>query len=456
MVCEGVICCRVSPLQKALVVKLVKDGIGAMTLAIGDGANDVSMIQAADVGVGISGEEGLQAVNSSDYAIAQFRFLKRLLLVHGHWSYARNGTMILNFFYKNIVCIGVLWWFQIYCAWSSTYVLEYTYLLFWNSFWTIAPVIGIGLFDRFADDHVLMAVPELYWYGREGKWFGMRQFSVYMLDGVIQSAIIYFIILYAYFTTSARTDGWQVALYEFSTVMVFAAVFSANFFNGLNTSAWTAWVFFAVFIGDVLLWVYTAVYNAISPGWIVTPVWGNNPFLFESAFYWLSLPLTICLALLPRYLYKSCKFAFFPDDVDILRYIYKKDPHRDLTQDPLVRGPGSFNALKRRRPTSMISETRTESVASLPRPSMDLRSASRTDMSTGMRSVHRGFDFSTEENGVAMHRMQSRLSERRLSSRNLAGVPESGVQRKGTISHVLSVPRNFLRKKGSKAKDLGQ
>lgn len=91
---------------------MVKDGLGVMTLAIGDGANDVSMIQvwwilwfnrttslmvtvwqAADVGVGISGEEGLQAVNSSDYAIGQFRFLKRLLLVHGHWSYSRNGNM---------------------------------------------------------------------------------------------------------------------------------------------------------------------------------------------------------------------------------------------------------------------------------------------------------------------------------------------------------------------------
>ena len=90
MQCEGVICCRVSPLQKAQIVKLVKDGLGAMTLAIGDGANDVSMIQvcnknfihivskrsikAADVGVGINGEEGLQAVNSSDYAIAQVLF----------------------------------------------------------------------------------------------------------------------------------------------------------------------------------------------------------------------------------------------------------------------------------------------------------------------------------------------------------------------------------------------
>jgi phospholipid-translocating ATPase len=82
MLCEGVICCRVSPLQKALVVRLVKDGIGAMTLAIGDGANDVSMIQAADVGVGISGEEGLQAVNSSDYAIAQVHISHKPVCIH--------------------------------------------------------------------------------------------------------------------------------------------------------------------------------------------------------------------------------------------------------------------------------------------------------------------------------------------------------------------------------------
>ena len=95
--CKAVVCCRVSPLQKALIVRLVRDGIGAMCLAIGDGANDVSMIQQADVGVGVAGEEGLQAVNSSDYAIAQFRFLQRLLLVHGQWSYLRNSTMIVNF-----------------------------------------------------------------------------------------------------------------------------------------------------------------------------------------------------------------------------------------------------------------------------------------------------------------------------------------------------------------------
>lgn len=113
MLCKAVICCtspmpstkpwphltslvgRVSPLQKALVVKLVKKNTKSILLAIGDGANDVSMIQAAHVGVGISGVEGLQAARASDVAISQFRFLKKLLLVHGAWSYQRLSKLIL-------------------------------------------------------------------------------------------------------------------------------------------------------------------------------------------------------------------------------------------------------------------------------------------------------------------------------------------------------------------------
>jgi len=98
--CKSVICCRVSPSQKALVVRMVKLGLDVMTLSIGDGANDVAMIQEAHVGVGIAGEEGRQAVMSSDYAIGQFRFLARLILVHGRWSYRRIAEMIANFFYK--------------------------------------------------------------------------------------------------------------------------------------------------------------------------------------------------------------------------------------------------------------------------------------------------------------------------------------------------------------------
>jgi phospholipid-transporting ATPase len=108
--CKAVICCRVSPLQKALVVKLVKRHLKALLLAIGDGANDVSMIQAAHVGVGISGVEGLQAARSADVAIGQFRYLRKLLLVHGAWSYQRISRVILYSFYKNIAMFMTQFW----------------------------------------------------------------------------------------------------------------------------------------------------------------------------------------------------------------------------------------------------------------------------------------------------------------------------------------------------------
>ncbi|KDQ06150.1 hypothetical protein BOTBODRAFT_39791 [Botryobasidium botryosum FD-172 SS1] len=414
--CEAVICCRVSPIQKAHIVRLIKDGLGVMTLAIGDGANDVSMIQAADVGVGISGEEGLQAVNSSDYAIAQFRYLKRLLFVHGHWSYLRNSNMILNFFYKNIVGIGVLWWFQIYCGWSTQYVFEYTYLLFWNVFWSIAPVIAIGLFDRNVDDDILMALPPLYRYGREGRWFGSGVFTIYMLDGIYQSAVVFFFVFYTYATTTPRKDGWEIGMYEFSTVMVMSAVMAVNAFNGLNTHAWTGWVWFSVFFGVVLIWLYTAIYSVISPGWFVTYIFGNDWFLFHSAYFWLCLPLTISLAVLPRYLAKAFKFNYIPDDIDVVRWVRKMEPHRDIAHDPQLGGHFLIS------PHDEDDEDDTPG----PRPrsrlgrmhALDAR-GSTTDMSTGLHlAPSRGFDFDIEEGGVAIRRMQTDLSERSKAHRS--------------------------------------
>ncbi|KOM40287.1 hypothetical protein LR48_Vigan04g048500 [Vigna angularis] len=126
--CASVICCRSSPKQKALVTRLVKSGTGKTTLAIGDGANDVGMLQEADVGIGISGVEGMQAViMSSDIAIAQFKYLERLLLVHGHWCYRRMSPMICYFFFKNIT---------------------FGFTLFYSVFFSSLPVIALGVLDQ--------------------------------------------------------------------------------------------------------------------------------------------------------------------------------------------------------------------------------------------------------------------------------------------------------------------
>ena len=122
--CCSVICCRVSPLQKAEVVELVQQHTQSICLAIGDGANDVAMIQKAHVGVGISGNEGLQAANSSDFAIGQFRFLSRLLFLHGAWFYTRVSKVILYSFYKNICLYIIELWFAIYNAWTGQVLFE--------------------------------------------------------------------------------------------------------------------------------------------------------------------------------------------------------------------------------------------------------------------------------------------------------------------------------------------
>lgn len=165
--CKSVLCCRVSPAQKAAVVGMVKNGLDVMTLSIGDGANDVAMIQEADVGVGIAGVEGRQAVMSSDYAIGQFRFLQRLVLVHGRWSYRRLAETISNFFYKNMIWTFSIFWFQCFCDFDITYLMEYTYILMFNLFFTSVPVILLGVLDQDVSDTVSLAVPQLYRRGIE-------------------------------------------------------------------------------------------------------------------------------------------------------------------------------------------------------------------------------------------------------------------------------------------------
>ena len=118
---NSVICCRVSPKQKAMVVRLVISyRNGVTTLAIGDGANDVNMITSAHIGIGISGLEGQQAARSSDYAIGQFRFLKNLLFVHGREAYRRNAYLILYMFYKNVIYVLPIWWFGYLSFFSGT------------------------------------------------------------------------------------------------------------------------------------------------------------------------------------------------------------------------------------------------------------------------------------------------------------------------------------------------
>lgn len=424
--CKAVICCRVSPLQKALIVRLIKDGLGVMTLAIGDGANDVSMIQAAHVGVGIAGEEGLQAVNSSDYAIAQFRYLKRLVLVHGHWSYYRNSVMIANFFYKQFIQVGTLFWFQIYCAWSTTQAIDYVYILLWNAIWTVLAVICLGIFDRNINDKVLMQVPELYHQSRKGAYFGLKPFLIYFLDGIYQSVVLFFFFAYSYNTTTARNDGYDINLYEWSTGMAIASVLVANLFVGLNARAWTWFIFIGVWAGTVVMFCFAPIYAAFSS----TYSYGNNLFLYRSIQFWTLGFLTCFLALLPRLLAKCFRQSYYPTDVDILRYVDKRHNDYDFTRDPAIphaHADGAVFSDAAGRPSmthhtfaplvrAATSTSRFDApVDGAPlggvqmhelRQTASRASSTHYDMLTGEQRPNRGYTFSSDE-PTSLHKRKS-------------------------------------------------
>ncbi|CAF5066066.1 unnamed protein product, partial [Rotaria magnacalcarata] len=146
--CKTVICCRVTPLQKSQVVDLVIKYDKIIALAIGDGANDVSMIQKAHIGVGISGQEGRQAVLASDYSIGQFKYLERLLLVHGRWSYIRISKFLRYFFYKNFAFTFCQFWFALYCGFSAQTIFDAFFVTCYNIFFTTCPVLVLGVLDQ--------------------------------------------------------------------------------------------------------------------------------------------------------------------------------------------------------------------------------------------------------------------------------------------------------------------
>ena len=173
--CDAVIACRVSPKQKALLVKLVRNYVSPtpVTLAIGDGANDVGMIQEAHVGIGISGLEGQQAVNASDFAIAQFRFLQDLVLIHGRWNFLRMARVVLFSFYKNAAMAGTMIVFGRQCLYSGTPLYDMWVISMLN-FLAGIPILFLGMFDRDLDREYVKRNPIVYKSGPNNEHFTLR------------------------------------------------------------------------------------------------------------------------------------------------------------------------------------------------------------------------------------------------------------------------------------------
>ncbi|KAI5994780.1 phospholipid-translocating P-type ATPase [Pisolithus albus] len=358
--CETVVCCRVSPAQKALTVKLVKEGRKAMTLSIGDGANDVAMIQEANVGCGLLGHEGSQAAMSADYAFGQFRFLTKLLLVHGRWSYQRIADMHSNFFYKTVMWTLAMFWFLPFCYFDATYLYDYSFILLYNLVFTALPVIVLGAFDQDINAKAALAFPELYVRGIRGLEYTRLKFWTFMLDGLYQSAVVFFIPYLAWSLGLAVSwNGKGIdSLADLGTTVAVGAIFTANTYVGMNTHYWTFITWIVVIGSSLVMILWVVIYSYFPPNNFFTSTGAfvdEVEILFSNLIFWCSVVFSALVALAPRFIYKFVRSTYAPLDKDIVREAWvggdlkdrlgighrkmSKSKHSDLEAAPMFRDP---------------------------------------------------------------------------------------------------------------------
>ncbi|XP_004299251.1 PREDICTED: putative phospholipid-transporting ATPase 9 [Fragaria vesca subsp. vesca] len=310
--CASVICCRSSPKQKALVTRLVKIKTGKTTLAIGDGANDVGMLQEADIGIGISGVEGMQAVMSSDIAIAQFRFLERLLLVHGHWCYRRISSMICYFFYKNITFGFTIFFYEMYASYSGQSAYNDWYLSLYNVFFTSLPVIALGVFDQDVSARFCLKFPLLYQEGAQNVLFSWVRILGWLLNGIVTATIIFFSCILAIGSQAFRKGGEVVGFEIFGATMYSIVVWVVNCQMALSINYFTYIQHLFIWGGIVFWYIFQLAYGALDPSISTTAYKVFIEACAPAPFYWLVTLLVVVTSLLPYFTYSAFQMRFFP------------------------------------------------------------------------------------------------------------------------------------------------
>ncbi|CAA2988488.1 phospholipid-transporting ATPase 1 [Olea europaea subsp. europaea] len=326
--CTVVLCCRVAPLQKAGIVALMKNRANEMTLAIGDGANDVSMIQMADVGIGISGQEGRQAVMASDFAMGQFRFLVPLLLVHGHWNYQRMSYMILYNFYRNSVFVLVLFWYTLFTSFTLTTAITDWSSMLYSVIYTSFPTIVVGILDKDLSRTTLLRYPQLYGTGQRQESYNAKLFWVTILDTLWQSIAAFFVPLIAYW--GSDVDGSSIG-----DLWTIAVVIMVNLHLAMDVFRWY-WITHAAIWGSIVAtFICVMVIDALPslPGY-----WAFFHIAGTELFWACLLGITIA-ALVPRFVVKILIQYFGPDDIQIAREAEKVENSRESRDAEIEMNP---------------------------------------------------------------------------------------------------------------------
>lgn len=321
---DSTICCRASPSQKASMVSAVRNlKKDAVTLAIGDGANDIAMIQSADIGVGITGKEGLQAARSADYAIAQFRFLLKLLLVNGRYNYVRTAKFVLCTFYKELFFYLTQAIYQRNTLFSGSSMYESWSLSMFNTLFTSLPVLCVGMFDKDLKPATLLAVPELYAKGRLYQAFNLKIFISWMALATLQSVGVSFLAYYVWGFTALR-DNTTFPLGDLVFSALIIVINAKCELIEMQNRQWLAFAAFIISVGGYGLWniLIMALYRT-KDSTIYFVSYGLMTFGRDQS-WWASLLLLATIPILFDTLFKVFKFIFNPSDDELFK-MFEKD-----------------------------------------------------------------------------------------------------------------------------------
>ncbi|UJR35768.1 hypothetical protein I4U23_028516 [Adineta vaga] len=382
--CKTVICCRVSPKQKAEVVELIKQSTDDITLAVGDGANDVGMIQTAHVGVGIMGREGVQAACAADYTIGQFRFLTKLLFVHGVWSYRRLCKVLLYSFYKNICLYVMELWFAFHNGFSGQILFERWTIAIYNVLFTAAPPMALGLLDRCCSAETMMRFPAIYKMSQNRSDFNIKVFWSWCLNAVYHSIILYFMSYAMLRHDIAHPNGIVFGSHLFLGNCVYTyVIFVVCLKAGLESDSWTMLTHIAIW-GSIASWfIFFIIYSSIWPTIPLAPeMRGMAKYVFSSMYFWLGLLLIPITALLTDFIYNCLQRTLYKT---LMQEVQEKEV---ANQDPYD--------LVMARQTSTVSRV-AERLALLKSVFVRTRTPKMSGIIPG---PYHGFAFSQEEDGV--------------------------------------------------------
>ncbi|KAK1964950.1 phospholipid-translocating P-type ATPase [Colletotrichum sublineola] len=322
---DSVICCRASPSQKASLVRRIRRQVPhSLTLAIGDGANDIGMIQASHVGIGISGREGLQAARISDYAIAQFRFLQRLLFVHGRWNYLRTGKYILATFWKEIVFFLPQAYFQRYTGYTGTSLYENWSLTVFNTFFTSLAVILLGGLEKDLQPKTLLQFPELYTYGHKNRAFNVKLYVGWTFLGLVESLIIFWVTWAVYNSLPFDQD---TSLYAMGSVPFTVCVVFINIklmVLEMENKNVVILVGFLVSVGGWFLWniLLSASFRDVLRIYQIRHAFLQN--FGRTLSFWTTILLALAAVICLELVVDAIRRVYWPHDVDLMQRLERK------------------------------------------------------------------------------------------------------------------------------------